>query len=57
VSGGTRSDIGRDCRDAMLGQMKTCARPAVGFPGHPGCRLGVPGAPVVACLPALIRSG
>jgi hypothetical protein len=25
VSGGTRSDIGRDCRDAFLGLAKTCA--------------------------------
>jgi hypothetical protein len=27
VSGGTRSDVGRDCRDAFLGLAKTCAKP------------------------------
>jgi len=26
VSAGTRSDIGRDCRDAFLGLAKTCAK-------------------------------
>ena len=26
VSGGTRSDLGRDCRDAFLGLAKTCAK-------------------------------
>jgi hypothetical protein len=26
VSGGTRSDMGRDCRDAFLGLNKTCAK-------------------------------
>jgi hypothetical protein len=26
VSGGTRSDPGRDCRDAFLGLLKTCAK-------------------------------
>jgi len=31
VSGGTRSDIGRDCRDAFLGLAKTCARLGVAF--------------------------
>ena len=57
VSGGTRSDAGRDCRDAFLGLMKTCAKQAIRFWDYLGCRLGVPGAPAVAHLPALIRSG
>ena len=26
ISGGTRSDAGRDCRDAFLGLAKTCAK-------------------------------
>ena len=26
ISGGTRSDAGRDCRDAFLGLIKTCAK-------------------------------
>ena len=55
VSGGTRSDAGRDCRDAFLGLMKTCAKQAVDFWDYLGCRLDVPGAAIVPLLPALIR--
>ena len=57
VSGGTRSDVGRDCRDAFLGLMKTCARQAIRFWDYLGCRLGVNGAISVPMLPSLIRSG
>lgn len=56
VSGGTRSDAGRECRDAFLGLMKTCAKQAIRFWDYLGARLDVPGAPVVASLPALIRA-
>ena len=31
LSAGTRSDAGRDCRDAFLGFAKTCAKNGVGF--------------------------
>ena len=31
VSGGTRSDAGRDCRDAFLGLAKTCAKLGLSF--------------------------
>ena len=31
VSGGTRSDMGRDCRDAFLGLNKTCAKLGIAF--------------------------
>jgi hypothetical protein len=31
VSGGTRSDVGRDCRDAFLGLAKTCAKMGIAF--------------------------
>src|SRR5271170_5812802 len=31
ISGGTRSDIGRDCRDAFLGLLKTCGKNGVKF--------------------------
>jgi hypothetical protein len=55
VSGGTRSDLGRDCRDAFLGLMKTCAKQSIRFWDYLGCRLGVPGAFSVPLLPALIR--
>ena len=57
VSGGTRSDAGRDCRDAFLGLMKTCAKQSIRFWDYLGARLGVPGAASVPMLPALIRSG
>ena len=57
VSGGTRSDIGRDCRDAFLGLMKTCAKQSIRFWDYLGARLGVTGAASVPSLPALIRSG
>ena len=55
VSGGTRSDLGRDCRDAFLGLMKTCAKQSIRFWDYLGCRLAVPGAVSVPPLPALIR--
>ena len=55
VSGGTRSDTGRDCRDAFLGLMKTCAKQAIRFWDYLGARLGVPGAVSVPLLPDLIR--
>ena len=56
VSGGTRSDLGRDCRDAFLGLMKTCAKQSISFWDYLGCRLGVPGAAEVPLLPDLLRS-
>ena len=57
VSGGTRSDLGRECRDAFLGLMKTCSKQAIRFWDYLGARLGVPGAANVPLLPDLIRSG
>ncbi len=54
ISGGTRSDHGRDCRDAFLGLMKTCAKNGISFWDYLGNRLNVPGTPTVAYLPALI---
>jgi hypothetical protein len=54
ISGGTRSDQGRDCRDAFLGLKQTCAKLGVSFWTFLGDRLGVPGvnAPY---LPDLVR--
>ncbi len=40
VSGTTRSDLGRDCRDAFLGLMKTCRKLGVSFWDYLGDRLG-----------------
>jgi Transposase IS66 family len=55
VSGGTRSDIGRDCRDAFLGLAKTCRKLGIGFWDYLGDRLGVASAPTIPLLPELIR--
>ncbi len=56
VSGGTRSDLGRDCRDTFLGLAKTCAKLGVAFWDYLGSRLGITGASAVPSLPELIRS-
>jgi hypothetical protein len=55
VSGGTRSDLGRDCRDAFLSLAKTCAKLGVAFWDYLGSRLGVAGQPAVPPLPDLIH--
>jgi len=55
VSGGTRSDTGRDCRDAFLGLAKTCRKLGVAFWDYLGNRIGVTSSPVVLPLAALIR--
>jgi hypothetical protein len=54
ISGGTRSDLGRDCRDAFLGLMKTCAKQGIRFWQYLGARLAVPGAADVPPLATLI---
>jgi hypothetical protein len=56
LSGGTRSDLGRDCRDAFLGLAKTCAKLEIAFWDYLGARLAVPGCPVVPPLPQIIRA-
>jgi hypothetical protein len=55
VSGGTRSDIGRDCRDAFLGLAKTCKKLGVAFWDYLGARLAIAAAPAVPPLSDLIR--
>jgi len=55
VSAGTRSDLGRDCRDAFLGLAKTCTKLGVAFWDYLGSRLSVPGQPVIPPLPRLVR--
>jgi hypothetical protein len=55
VSGGTRSDAGRACRDAFLGLLKTCAKLGVSFWSYLGDRLGIADPPVVY-LPDLVRA-
>jgi hypothetical protein len=55
VSAGTRSDTGRDCRDAFLGLAKTCAKHGIAFWDYLGSRLIVPGQPLIPPLPHLVR--
>jgi hypothetical protein len=55
VSAGTRSDAGRDCRDAFLGLAKTCAKHGVAFWDYLGSRLSVPGRLMVPPLSDLVR--
>ena len=42
LSGGTRSEAGRACRDAFLGVLLTCGKLGVSFWDYLGHRLGVP---------------
>jgi hypothetical protein len=56
VSGGTRSDVGRDCRDAFLGLAKTCAKLEIAFWDYLGARLAVPDSLVIPPLPQMIRA-
>jgi Transposase IS66 family len=55
ISGGTHSDAGRDCRDAFLGLMHTCAKLGIAFWDYLGDRLGVACRADVPELADLIR--
>src|SRR3984957_6524516 len=54
VSAGTRSDIGRDCRDAFLGLAKTCAKLGIAFWDYLGDRLAAPRTQAIPPLPEII---
>jgi Transposase IS66 family len=54
ISGGTRSDTGRDCRDAFLGLAKTCNKLGIAFWDYLGDRLAAPGHAHVPYLPDLV---
>ena len=54
VSGGTRSDVGRDCRDGLIGLAKTCFKLGVEFWDYLGARLNVPGCQIIPPVPQLI---
>src|SRR5207302_3311653 len=56
ISGGTRSDAGRDCRDAFLGLSKTCAKIGIAFWDYLGARLAVPNAPALLPLAQLVST-
>jgi len=55
VSGGTRSDVGRDCRDGFLGLGKTCKKLGIVFWNYLGSRLGISGQPDVLPLADIVR--
>ena len=55
ISAGTRSDLGRDCRDAFLGLSKTCAKLGLAFWDYLGSRFAIPGHPGIPPLPNLVR--
>jgi hypothetical protein len=55
ISGGTRSNLGRDCRDAFLGLMKTCDKLGLSFWHYLGARLNVAKKIDSAPLPQIIR--
>jgi hypothetical protein len=56
ISGGTRSDLGRHCRDAFLGLAKTCAKLGVAFWDYLGARLGRTDPSSVPDLPQLVSA-
>ena len=56
VSGTTRSDQGRDCRDAFLGLAKTCRKLGISFWDFLGDRLGAAVGNAVPGLPSLIAA-
>ncbi len=55
ISGGTRSEAGREARDAFLGLMKTCQKLGIPFWDYLGDRLNIPHAPAICYLPDLVR--
>jgi len=55
VSAGTRSDIGRDCRDAFLGLAKTCDKLGIAVWDYLGSRLKVAGHKLVQPLDRYVR--
>src|SRR5215204_5020749 len=56
ISGGTRSEAGRNCRDAFLGLIKTCQKLGLSFWHYLGERLAIPDAPAVPRLSDLVRA-
>lgn len=56
VSGTTRSDHGRDCRDAFLSLAKTCRKLGISFWDYLGTRLGAAVAPPVPRLSAMVAA-
>lgn len=56
ISAGTRSDLGRHCRDGFLSLMKTCQKLGISFWTYLGSRFGVENAEPVPDLADLISA-
>ena len=56
ISGGTRSDAGRDTRDAFLEIAKTCSKLGFTFWDYLGDRLQVAGAADIPSLPMIVTA-
>jgi hypothetical protein len=56
ISGTTRSDLGRDCRDAFLGLSKTCRKLGISFWDYLGARLGAGIATQVPSLSEIVAA-
>ena len=56
ISGGTRSDIGRDCRDAFLSLGKTCDKLGIAIWDYLGSRFKVAGHAIIEPLDHYVRA-
>ena len=56
LSGGTKSEPGKQARDIFLGLMKTCKKLDIAFWDYLGSRLGVPEAENIQPLPDLVTA-
>ena len=56
IGGGTRSDLGRDCRDAFLSLAKTCDKPGIAAWDYLGSRFRVAGAAIIEPLDHYVRA-
>jgi len=56
ISAGTRSEIGRDCRDAFLSLVKTCDKLGIAVWDYLGSRLKVVGAAIIEPLDHYVRA-
>jgi hypothetical protein len=56
ISAGTRSDVGRDCRDTFLSLAKTCDKLGIAVWDYLGSRLNVVGAAIIEPLDHYVRA-
>jgi len=55
LSGGTKSETGKQARDTFIGFIKTCRKLGISYWDYLGDRLNVPGATPVPDLPGLVK--